>query len=315
MPRLARERRALEYTLYDKELRRAREALDELEHARSDDAEATSELHEGAQNTTDQIHSIERQMKQASAQLKRATTDITSLESELTATVTRRAQLELEVQTLKATASSDADSQKKMQAELDSVLKEIESAKASLKSKVQPNYEAARSALSAATAKKDNAFEQIKNLYAKQGRGAQFSTEKDRDAWIKTTVAEMNATLAEKKASIAALEDSLAGLSRSLAQEEKQLGQQENDVKKKQQILTKISQQLVEKTADRNQHAESRRERWRSIEDLADKIAEEREAKNRADADLRKSMPRATAMGLENLKEVRGAREGEESRT
>ena len=122
---------------------------------------------------------------------------------------------------------------------------------------------------------------QIKNLYAKQGRGAQFTTEKDRDAWIKTTVKEMEDTLSEKRSAIAALEDSLASLSRSITSEEKALTQQESDVSKKRAILTKISQQLVEKTADRNQHAEERRARWRAIEELSDKIAEEKEVKAR----------------------------------
>ena len=92
-----RERRALEYTLYDKELRRAREALDELEHARSDDAEAASELHEAARSTVETIASVQRQMKQSTAQANRAATDLASLEAELTAAVTRRAQLQLEV--------------------------------------------------------------------------------------------------------------------------------------------------------------------------------------------------------------------------
>ncbi|GMI01375.1 hypothetical protein TrLO_g1143 [Triparma laevis f. longispina] len=299
-----RERRALEYTLYDKELRRAREALDELEHARSDDAEATNDLHESAMETTDQIRSIERQMKQSTAQLRRCTTDIESLDAELTATVTRRAQLELEVGELKTLASSDANSQKKMKVELGKVEKEIEAAKDKLKKTVQPAYEAARKNLAETTAKKDNAFEQIKNIYARQGRGAQFTSEAERDAFLKTTVSEMGDTMAEKNSAIAALEDSLAALSRSISTEEKTLKQQEQDVQKKQQILTKISQQLIDKTAERNQHAEDRRERWRAIEELADKIAEEKEAKARADSDLRKSMPRATAMGLNALDEI-----------
>ncbi|GMI22375.1 hypothetical protein TrRE_jg13533, partial [Triparma retinervis] len=55
---LDRECRTLEYTLYDKELRRAREALDELEHTRPNDAEATAELHESARSVTDTIPTV-----------------------------------------------------------------------------------------------------------------------------------------------------------------------------------------------------------------------------------------------------------------
>lgn len=299
--KLDRERRALEYTLYDKELRRAREALDELEHARSDDAEATAELHESARSVTDTIGSIERQMKQANAAVRRATVDLSALESELTASVTRRAQLELEVSDLKTLASSDADTKKTMEADLKKVVKEIEEAKAKLRSTVIPTYDTARKNLAETTAKKDNAFEQIKGIYAKQGRGAEFTTEASRDKFLKTTIKEMNANIADKEATIASLEDTLSSLRRSIESEDKAINGQENDIKKKQQMLTKISSQLIEKTSERNQHAEDRRERWRAIEELADKISEEKEAKARADSDLRKAMPRSTAMGLEAL--------------
>ena len=43
--KLDRDRRAVEYTLYDKELRRAREGLDEIEHSRNEEVDKLSNLH------------------------------------------------------------------------------------------------------------------------------------------------------------------------------------------------------------------------------------------------------------------------------
>jgi len=154
--------RALEYTLYDKELRRAREALDELEHARSDDAEAGAELHEAARATADSIASITRQMKQSTALLNRTTADLASLEAELTASVTRQAKLELEVSELKTQAGADADTQKKTEQELKKVDAAIEKAKKSLHDVAGPAYDAARKEVSEVVAKKDNTFEQVR---------------------------------------------------------------------------------------------------------------------------------------------------------
>jgi hypothetical protein len=85
---------------------------------------------------------------------------------------------------LKSQAGADADTQKKTEAQLKKVDKDIETAKAKLKDVVQPNFEAAKKTLSEVTAQKDNTFEQIKGIYAKQGRGTEFTTEKERDAYV-----------------------------------------------------------------------------------------------------------------------------------
>ena len=170
-----RVRRALEYTLYDKELRRAREALDQLEHARSDDADASSELHEAHQATSDAIATVARQLNQSTSHLARSSTDLTSLESELTAAVTRRARLQLEVTDLQARTGEDKNIQKKKEAQLKKVDADIKKATSTLTTTALPAYLAARKELNEITARKDETFERIKGIYARQGRGVEFT--------------------------------------------------------------------------------------------------------------------------------------------
>jgi structural maintenance of chromosome 3 (chondroitin sulfate proteoglycan 6) len=50
--------------------------------------------------------------------------------------------------------------------------------------------------------------------------------------------------------------------------------------------------------------AESRKDQWRSIHELSDKVTEARESSRKALFDMRKSMPRATSMGLDALKHI-----------
>ena len=72
---------------------------------------------------------------------------------------------------------------------------------------------------------------------------------------------------------ISAQEDDLAAMRRQIDAEESGLKEQEADIAKKHGILSKITTQLLEKTSERNQHAEDRRERWRAIEDIGDKVS------------------------------------------
>ena len=98
--RLDRNRRAIEYTLYDKELRKAREALDEIEHAREDEVERLSELHEQCRSAHDAIMNVDATMKSKTNMFRRHRNLVKGLEEDKTAAMTLRTKLELECKDL-----------------------------------------------------------------------------------------------------------------------------------------------------------------------------------------------------------------------
>ena len=76
--KLDRERRAVEYTLYDKELKKAREGLDEIEHGRSEELEKSNgladevrELHDRIQGETGKKRAREGALRRNFVYLKR----------------------------------------------------------------------------------------------------------------------------------------------------------------------------------------------------------------------------------------------------
>jgi len=302
--KLDRSRRAIEYTLYDKELRRARSQLDDLEHARAEDADRTAELHEQARETHDMIRGIERQMKQATAASNKANLKLKKSEEELTEHVTKRTQLELETAELKSQTSLDANSQKAMKKELSDLEKKIKEANKKMTDMANPAYEKAKRALDTTFAKKNDIDRQAESLYAKQGRAAQFDNEQARDEFLEASVKELQATISDREGEIASLEDTLAALRRTIDNDKSELKLQDADISKKQTLLKNLSTQLSKKSEERNKYAEDRSERWRALEELNDNISEEKENLARAQSDLRKAMPRNTALGLAALKDI-----------
>ena len=59
------------YTLYDKELRRARETLDEIEHQKAEEAENRVMVYEQARNLENEIMTVEAGQKTKSMALRR----------------------------------------------------------------------------------------------------------------------------------------------------------------------------------------------------------------------------------------------------
>jgi structural maintenance of chromosome 3 (chondroitin sulfate proteoglycan 6) len=68
---LEKQRKALAYTLYDKELRRARETLDETEQEKLEEAEKRDEIYEAARDTANQISAVEGTLKSKTISRKR----------------------------------------------------------------------------------------------------------------------------------------------------------------------------------------------------------------------------------------------------
>ena len=68
---LDKKRRSMAFTLYDKELRKARETLDEIEHTRADDVEARANLYAQVRDASNNITTIEATQKTKTNALRR----------------------------------------------------------------------------------------------------------------------------------------------------------------------------------------------------------------------------------------------------
>jgi structural maintenance of chromosome 3 (chondroitin sulfate proteoglycan 6) len=69
--KLDRERRAVEYTLYDKELRKAREGLDHVEHERADQLEMSNGLADEVRGVHDAIQGEQGKKRAREGALRR----------------------------------------------------------------------------------------------------------------------------------------------------------------------------------------------------------------------------------------------------
>lgn len=83
---LDRVRRAMAYTLYDKELKKARETLDTIEHQREEEKHKKARLYEKMRDTNNEITAVEDILKKESKALKRNREHTLSFEEVCTCT-------------------------------------------------------------------------------------------------------------------------------------------------------------------------------------------------------------------------------------
>lgn len=301
---LDRSRRAVEYTLYDKELKRARETVDDIEHMRVEEAERLAQLHEGSRKTHDAIRSFEAKMKQRSHGIRRVRMQISSLEEQKLKKLTLRTKLEVECRELQEYVQHRAKTQKQNQKDMRIISSDIDKTSKELRDTAQPAYEAAREELTKTTLEREDAVKRMDGLYAKQNRGRSFSNKGDRDRYINSQVKELNASLRDKEKLLKSKQDAFAKMENKIEAETSSFDSKKASVLEKQGLSTNLLNELQDKKKNRNTLADTRRDLWRSIDDLSERLTELREDHRKVASDLSRSTPRATALGLEALARI-----------
>ena len=298
---LDRSRRALEYTLYSTELKKAREYLDELEHMRGENVEKLHELHEKARGVHDQIRSVELRMKQSTGELRRAKQDIEHYTRTLSAQTTTQTKLSLQINDLQIQCEQDELDHKQAEKQLQSLTAEIEKTEAEL-SPLLKECEELNEKLAELRSKKSESEQVIESIYSMLDRAGMSKSEREDylNSQISDTKAAMESKkslLEETKAKINELETSTKSISNSLNSTQSTLTNHKN-------LMTSLNTKLVSLKAARDEHQGERVNVQRELGVLEENRSDLRESVANCQLAYEKTMPKATRMGLKHLPSV-----------
>ena len=301
--KLDKERRAMEYTVYEKELRKARASLDLIEEDRTAKTEELTELHEAAREIHDRIRSCEATLKGKQQNLKRNRINVVNLERDSTKAVTQRTKLELECKDLMESVNTGEETQKRNAREIKNLDKEIAKAEKELE-KVRPQHDEAKDVLQRQTNEREEATKKMEGLYAKQGRGQQFTSKKARDKYLKGSINELETARTDKGNQLQEQQNRLSNLRRKVTSDTKDVEEKKGEIEKLSDTLDSLNKTIDEKKRARLKVYEERKEQQRKTEDLHSRVKESRDAIHQANSNVRKVMPRATSMGIAALERL-----------
>lgn len=195
---LDRQRRALEYTLYDKELRKARSQLDSIEHERLEHGSLVSDLHAQAKTLDEDVRNLEGKLKAKANELKRNKLQSQNCEADTKAARKLVFEKQFECQELQKLITAGEEQMKSNAHELKRVDAEIAKAETEL-AEVMPQYTASKQQLQTLRDQQTSARQQQDALYAKQTRGQQFRTRAERDRFLQSQLNELSTELSNKE--------------------------------------------------------------------------------------------------------------------
>uniref|UniRef100_A0A4W3K377 Structural maintenance of chromosomes protein n=1 Tax=Callorhinchus milii TaxID=7868 RepID=A0A4W3K377_CALMI len=296
-------RRALEYTIYNQELNETRAKLDELSAKRETSGEKSRQLRDAQQEARDNMEDIERQVRELKAKISAMKEEKEQLSSERQEQIKQRTKLELKAKDLQDEMVGNSEQRKRLLKERLKLLEKIEEKQKEL-AETEPKFSAVKEKEENGIARLAQATQERTDLYAKQGRGSQFTSKEERDKWIKKELKSLDQAINDKKRQIAAitkdLEDTEANKERNLEQYSK-LDQDLAEVKTRVEELDKKYYEV------KNRKDELQSERnylWREENAEQQALAAKREELEKKQQLLRGATGKAILNGIDSINKV-----------
>uniref|UniRef100_A0A671N2F4 Structural maintenance of chromosomes protein 3 n=1 Tax=Sinocyclocheilus anshuiensis TaxID=1608454 RepID=A0A671N2F4_9TELE len=296
-------RRALEYTIYNQELNETRAKLDELSSKRETCGDKSRQLRDAQQDARDKVEETERVVRELKARISAMKEEKEQLSTERQEQIKQRTKLELKAKDLQDELAGNSEQRKRLLKERQKLLEKIEEKQKELQ-ETEPKFNAVKEREERGISRLAQATQERTDLYAKQGRGSQFTSKEERDKWIKKELKSLDQAINDKKRQIAAihkdLEDTEANKEKNLEQYNK-LDQDLSEVKTRVEELDKKYYEV------KNRKDELQSERnylWREENAEQQALAAKREELEKKQQLLRAATGKAILNGIDSINKV-----------
>ncbi|GFY55808.1 structural maintenance of chromosomes protein 3 [Trichonephila inaurata madagascariensis] len=272
-------RRSLEYTIYDHELKDARKKLEELDTRRETSSSVTEKLREQAQQATDQIKKLNKELREVKGKLQSYREEKEALSQEQSSLFKEKTRLELTIKDLRDEVEGDDSSRKR--AERDS-------------------EEKRRRMYSRTEFKRAKRTE----LYAKQGRGSQFTSKAERDKWIQKELKSLQKAIRDKREQIDRLQEDFTKDGEKKKALEIKIEERTKELENHRESIDNQNKNFYEMKKKKDALQSERNELWRQENAMQQNLAMLKEELSKKDQGLRSMTGKATLNGRDSVKKV-----------
>ncbi|KAK3868325.1 hypothetical protein Pcinc_026274 [Petrolisthes cinctipes] len=199
--KLDKVKRGLEYAIYERHLKEMRKQLEDMEVEHQTFISKKRELPETMKETQESLKTVSENMRDIKSKLSRAEEEMNTHWNEQQQLLKDKTKLELTLRYLEDEVKGDRNSKTRMERELDKLQHTITHREQQLET-VEPQYKDMKARMETTQHQLSLKKQKIKELYAKQGRGRQFTTKEERDQWIHEELRSVDWAISETKAQI-----------------------------------------------------------------------------------------------------------------
>ncbi|KAJ3807263.1 RecF/RecN/SMC [Lentinula lateritia] len=298
-----KERRCLEYALYQRELLDVGEALEELEEERMSEVHGANLRREKWNEREKEVQNLERALSEAKHDLEALSLARQDVQSELTDSIRSHTELRCVIDDLRNAGMREGGRRVNLETELTRINSDIADRQKAL-AVLLPDWETRRATVATEKRKLNETKGQLQALYAKAGRATRFQTKAERDKFLKQEIESMKTHRQTQEHNLQFSRSQIKEIKRSVAE----LDQQILDVQKKiadgRQRVTDLSEEHSRLREQHSKLIEERKDLWREDTKLESLVGRAADEMRTAERQLASMMDKDTGMGLRAVDKI-----------
>ncbi|CAN6456211.1 unnamed protein product [Victoria cruziana] len=300
---LDKQRRSLEYTIFDKELHETRSKLVEVEENRSRVSEKSASMHNEVSKAHEDLKKCEKEIKFLMKDSQTLSKEKETIEMQRTEAIKIHAQLELDVKDIEEKIASETRLQEEAKRDLKILEGEIQKSLKELE-EIRPIYIARGNEEEEIAKKIMEREKRLSILYQKQGRATQFSSKSARDKWLQKEVNDLQSVLSTNLLQEKKLKDEIQHLEEERDRYEEMTESRTMELKKQETVISKCLEELNKLKMQRDELQDKRKSLWKKESDLSTEIDKLSTEVAKAEKSLDHATPGDIRRGLNSVRRI-----------
>lgn len=298
-----KERRCLEYALYQRELEEVTEALDEIEEDRRAEVHSSNVRREQFNDRQKQTQTAEQAIARIRKELTTTSLTRQGTQAEITDLIRARTELECTMADLDLAAERAGGQREQLQNELETVEEQIAEKEQSLTA-LMPQWEAHKARETEEKKRLDEARARLEALYAKRGRLEKFRTRAERDKYLRAEIASVEAYQRSQGQALETTRQELQTARESLREVEEADEAAKERADDGKDRARKIGEDIAALKQKHSESTEKRKELWREETKYKSLVDSEADELRTAERSLASMMDKDTGSGLRAVDQI-----------
>lgn len=300
---LDKQRKSLEYTIFDKELHDARQKLNEVEEARNKVAENSTKMYESVLEAHEKSKELEKLSKDLTKEIQILSKEKEAVEKQRTEAIRKRAKLDLDYNDLQEKMSTNIKAKDDAQKQLMILEREVQETKNALND-IKPLHEKQVKEEEDITRGIMDREKRLSILYQKQGRATQFASKAARDKWLQKEIDEYERVLSSTLMQEKKLQDEIDQLKKDMRDQDDIIKVRKVEVDKKETFISGYRNAYNQYKVDRDKLHDERKSLWTQETELTTEIERLKAEVVKAEKSLDHATPGDIRRGLNSVRRI-----------
>ncbi|XP_051120276.1 structural maintenance of chromosomes protein 3 isoform X3 [Andrographis paniculata] len=300
---LDRQRKSLEYVIYDKELHDAKEMLAKIEQDRNKVSEKSAKMYNDVLDAHEKCKEIDKLLKDLTKEAQILSREKEAVEKQKKEAIKKRAKFELDDKDLHDKIKANIKAKEDAISQLELLENEIQASNAELARIKQLYDDQIREEENLTRGIKDRE-KQLSILYQKQGRATQFASKAARDQWLKKEIRDYEQVLSSNLAQEKKLRDEIEQLKNDVTEQDVHIQGRKDEVSELESRISGYRQSFNERKVERDNLQDERKALWGKESELSSEIEKLKSDVIRAEKSLDHATPGDIRRGLNSVRRI-----------